>query len=400
LRFEFPSEIINEGKIKIRVPQLKAFIREPSEYAPSKAPVFYNPAMEMNRDLATLILQAYQRNMKRELALCEPLAGCGVRSLRLAIEVRGVNKVILNDISAEAAKLAQYNAHLNCLDNKVDVANEDANLLLSRYAAPRKRFDYIDIDPFGSPIPYLDSTLRALRDGGLLALTATDMAPLCGVHPKACLRRYGGKPLRTEYSHELALRLLIGCLASQAAKHDMGVQLLFSYSEYNYVRVYARVAYGAKAADASIQKIGCILHCFSCFHREWQPRITPLREECPECGSKLQPAGPLWLGALWDRVYCEAVENEARWRNLRNKIAIRRLVSHALKELDAPITYYVVDRLCDKFNLPIPSMSKIITELKRQGFQVVATHFSSRGFRTDAPATVVMKSITYLSRGD
>ncbi len=196
--FGFPTEAVKEGEVEFLAPRLKAFVKEAWEYAPSKAPVFYNPAMEMNRDLAVLMLQTYQRPINRELAACEPMAGCGVRGIRLAREVEGVRKVVLNDINLAGTRLAEFNVNLNGLTDKVQVDNKDANFLLSSYAAPRKRFDYVDIDPFGSPVPYIDSALRALRNGGLLALTATDMAPLCGVHAKACLRKYGGKPLRTE----------------------------------------------------------------------------------------------------------------------------------------------------------------------------------------------------------
>jgi tRNA (guanine26-N2/guanine27-N2)-dimethyltransferase len=149
----------------------------------------------------------------------------------LAEEVNGVRKVVLSDISAEAVRLTRFNIASNKLAEIVSAVHEDANLLLSRHAAPRKRFDFIDIDPFGPPVPYLDSAVRALRDGGMLAMTATDMAPLCGVHPKACIRKYGGKPLRTEYCHELAVRLLVGCLVMTAAKHAIGVKVAFSHSK-------------------------------------------------------------------------------------------------------------------------------------------------------------------------
>jgi len=399
LSFKFPTEKVNEGKVKILTPKLEAFVKEAWEYAPSKAPVFYNPAMELNRDLAALALQVYQKRVKRELVVCEPLAGCGVRSIRLATEVEGVRRVVMNDISLEAASLAEFNVKFNNLTERVVVANQDANLVLSRYAAPRRRFDYIDIDPFGSPVPYLDSALRALRNGGLLALTATDMAPLCGVHPKACVRKYGGKPLRTEYCHELAVRLLIGCLASLAAKHDVGVLPLLSYSAYNHVRTYTTVGYGAKQADRSLENMGYILHCFSCFHRENQEGIiSPLKRDCPECGSKLQTAGPLWLGPLWNAKFCVEMKDEVMGRKLRNEAKIHQMISLIISEAEAPITYYAVDKLCDKFNLPIPRLSKIIFELRRLGFQAVATHFSSKTVRTDAPARVVREIVTKLAR--
>lgn len=397
--FEFPTETVKEGKVRILVPRLEAFVEEAWEYAPSKAPVFYNPAMELNRDLAVLALQVYQRMVNRELVGCEPLAGCGVRCVRIATEVEGVRKVVVNDISFEAAKLAEFNVTLNNLKEKIDVVNEDANLLLSRYAAPRKRFDFVDIDPFGSPVPYLDSALRALRNGGLLALTATDMAPLCGVHPKACLRKYGGKPLRTEYCHELAIRLLIGCLANLAAKHDVGVHPVFSYSTYNHVRTYAIVAYSAEQTDKSIQNMGYILHCFTCFHRENQRGIAlPLKQDCLECGSKLQIAGPLWLGPLWDKKFCISIRDETKKRNLNNNARIHQIISLTIGEAEAPTTFYVIDKICDKFNIPIPSLSKIIIELRTSGFQAVTTHFKSRGVRTDAPASVVREIVTKLTK--
>ena len=399
MSFGFPTEMVNEGNVEVLVPRLKAFVREAWEYAPSKAPVFYNPAMALNRDLAVLALQAYHKLVKRELEACEPLGGCGVRGIRLAKEVEGVRRVVVNDISSKATTLVEFNVKLNNLADKVSVANEDANLLLSRHAAPRKRFDYVDVDPFGSPVPYMDSALRALRNGGLLALTATDMAPLCGVHPKACIRKYGGKPLRTEYCHELAVRLLAGCLASMAAKHGIGVSPLFSYSDYNYVRTYAMTSYGAKQADKSIQEMGFILHCFSCFHRESLKGLTSLlRRDCPECGSKLQVAGPLWLDSLWDDKFCSKLSDEVEARNLPNKAKIRNLLMLITKEIEAPITYYAIDKLCDEFNLPVPSLSRVFTELEKGGFQAVPTHFNRKAVRTDASATALRKTVTMLSK--
>lgn len=396
--FDFPIEFVKEGRVDVLVPKLEAFVKEAWEYAPSKAPVFYNPAMELNRDLAVLAQQTYQRMIKRGVFACEPLTGCGVRGVRIAAEVEGVRRVVINDISPEAAKLARFNVEHNGLSERVSVTNEDANLLLSRHAGPRKRFDYIDVDPFGSPIPYVDSAVRALRNGGLLALTATDMAPLCGVHPKACVRRYGGKPLRTEYCHELAVRLLLGGLATTAAKHDIGIDPMFSYSVYNHIRTYTVVHYGARQADKSVQNMGYIHHCFGCLHREASKGIVPSSmQECPECGSKLSTAGPLWLGRLWDREFSINMKREAKEKILKHKKEILKLIFLSIGEVEAPVTYYVIDKICDKFNLPIPSMSRIVAELKKAGFQVGLTSFNSKAVRTDAPARFIRETVKGLS---
>ena len=398
LNFSFPTEIVEEGKVSVVVPKLSAYVKEAWEYAPSKAPVFYNPAMELNRDLAVLALQAYQKRLRREISVCEPLTGCGIRGVRFSVEVDGVRKVFVNDINPEAAKLAKFNVEHNGLAERVSVANEDANLFLSRYAAPRKRFDYIDVDPFGSPVPYLDAAVRALRDGGLLALTATDMAPLCGVHSKACVRKYGGKPLRTGYCHELAVRLLVGCLTTVAARHEIGIKVVFSHSTDHYIRAYAVAHYGARLADKSLRMMGYILHCFSCFHREKsEGMVSPLKIECPECGSKLNIAGPLWLGKILDEDFCSSMKREADGRRLKREKRILRLLSLVQEEAEASVTYYVIDKICDKLNLPVPPLIEVMDNIKKAGFQATPTHFNSRGVRTNAPANVVKEVITKLS---
>lgn len=56
-------------------------------------------------------------------------------------------------------------------------------------------WDLIDVDPFGSCLPFLEAALVGVRDGGLLAVAATDMAVLCGTrgsqvceHVVGCLK--------------------------------------------------------------------------------------------------------------------------------------------------------------------------------------------------------------------
>jgi tRNA (guanine26-N2/guanine27-N2)-dimethyltransferase len=388
LRFSFPTVNVTEGSVSVVVPKLEAFKRKPSDYAPAKSPVFFNPVMELNRDIAVLCLRVLQRILQRDLTVCEPLAGCGIRGIRFAREVDNITKVVINDISLEASKLAKWNVIKNCLDETITVENKDANDLLSDYAFPRHRFDYVDIDPFGSPMPFVEPALRSLRSKGLLALTATDLASLCGVYPRPCLRRYGGLPLRTEYCHELAIRLLTGAVAKSAAKLDLSVRIVFSYYVAHYVRVYLIVERGAKRADACLTQLGLIQHCFSCFHRETVDHPILLRSSiCPECHKKLSVAGPLWIGSLLDEYFSTQILEEA-WRKLP-KIRGRRVVkllTQLRQEVNSPRTFYVLDRICDSLNLPVPSVKRIITELQKKGYQANQTHFNPTAVKTDASA--------------
>lgn len=393
--FGFPTEIVQEGEVRVLVPKLRMFVKSSLEYAPSKAPVFYNPVMELNRDIAVVALQAYQEMLDRRISVCEPFAGCGVRGLRFAAEVAGVTDVLVNDINVKAFQLARFNARMNELEEKVVVKNEDANFLLNSHGAPRKRFDAIDIDPFGSPATYLDSTIRALRNGGLLALTATDLAPLCGVHSQACIRKYGGKPLRTEYCHELAVRLLAGSLAMTAAKHEIGVSIVFSHSANHYIRIYAIAKSGARKADENVKKMGYIFHCFKCLHREQFRKLFTIRHsvECGECGSKMEIAGPLWLGNIIDAGFCRSMENSATARPLKWGWKIRRLLNLAKGEAEAWPTYYVLDKICKKLSLPVPRVNEVIEKLEERRLQAVPTHFHTKGIKSGAPMTVIKEAI-------
>ncbi|MCJ7762185.1 tRNA (guanine(10)-N(2))-dimethyltransferase, partial [Candidatus Bathyarchaeota archaeon] len=317
----------------------------------------------------------------------DPLTGTGIRSIRFATEIQGVKKVVSGDINARSAKLAAHNIILNGLQEKVTVKHKDANRLLSDHGAPKMRFDVIDVDPFGTPVPFLESAIRALRNKGLLAATATDLAPLCGVHAKACLRKYGGKPLRTEYCQELAVRFLAGTIAKAAAKHDIGTNVLFSQCSDHYIRVYTQIAYGAQKADESIKTIGYILHCFNCLHRETAEKpFAKTIEKCPECGTPMDYAGPLWLGKIFDQQFCEAMQKENAHTAFKNHAKISKLLALAKDEAEAPITYYVLDKISQKIHLPMPSVAAFFQALRNNGFQAVPTHFNTRGVRTNAPA--------------
>jgi tRNA (guanine26-N2/guanine27-N2)-dimethyltransferase len=49
-----------------------------------------------------------------------------------------------------------------------------------------KRFTIIDLDPYGGPNKFLDGAIQSIEEGGLLMVTATDMAVLAGNSPESC----------------------------------------------------------------------------------------------------------------------------------------------------------------------------------------------------------------------
>ena len=333
LSFPYPTETVVEGAASILVPKLSLYAKD-AQYVPSLAPVFYNPRMRLNRDIAVLVLRAFQRRLGRALRVGEPLAGCGIRGIRLAREIAEVESIALNDLNPSAARLTERNIADNSVAGKVTVTNLDANTFLALRAAPKQRFDAVDVDPYGSPAPFLESALRALSNKGLLAATATDTAPLCGVNPKACLRKYQGKPLRTEYCRELGIRLILNAIVLTAARHDLGTRVLLTHATDHYLRVYVQVTHGAQRADASIDQLGYVVHCFHCLYRSWTHGLTALLDlECPVCGERMNYAGPLWLGPLVEGEFCKEMLDDAEDALLESRASrlLRSLVRRLMR---------------------------------------------------------------------
>lgn len=42
------------------------------------------------------------------------------------------------------------------------------------------RVDVVDLDPYGTAAPFVDAAIGCIADGGLLAVTCTDLAVLAG----------------------------------------------------------------------------------------------------------------------------------------------------------------------------------------------------------------------------
>ena len=88
---EYKIISIEEGLTKIEFPEF--------DKVSSDAPVFYNPHMELNRDLSILAIQVFQKQENRNIDICDLFGGSGIRGIRYKNEIDGVENVAINDIS-------------------------------------------------------------------------------------------------------------------------------------------------------------------------------------------------------------------------------------------------------------------------------------------------------------
>ena len=364
---ESMDEIV-EGSTRLVVPR-----RSMTEKVPPMKPVFFNPRARLNRDLSLIAYGAFLRNFAGTKIFLDGLAGTGARGLRVANEL-DADSVTVNDLNPSAVRLARDSARINHIAN-IEFSENEACRFLSSHSEGGKRGAIVDVDPFGSPAPFFDCSLRATIDGGMLSCTATDLQVLNGLFQDACKRRYGGIPRRVEYGNEMAIRLILGCLRAVAGRLGMGVYPLFVESDMHYYRTYVRVANRPDQRE----NLGFILHCYNCIHRE----ISSFAEKkCRLCGSEIKAAGPLWTGGLFEK---EFVQDMLRMvPELMVDKGCEKMVANALLESEMPGTYYTSDEIAAKTKSSPPKLNDIIAGLQRNGFMAGPTAFNPTGFRTDA----------------
>jgi tRNA (guanine26-N2/guanine27-N2)-dimethyltransferase len=366
-------KIITEGNTRLYVPMEGSFGKRASG-GDKKPPVFYNPHMKLNRSLCVLFMKA----AGEEYVFADVLAGGGAKGLRVACE--SGNKVYLNDANQDAFETIKRNAKLNSVD--VGISNLDAN----RFTLENKGlFDFIDIDPFGSPVPFIDSALLSMKKFGYVGATATDTATLCGVYPTTCFRRYQAWPLRSEFCHEVGLRILIGYLARSGAKYDRGIHPIISHSTRHYFRLYVEMRKGVRFAESSINALGYLYYCPKCKGFSYETGFQPSERSCG-CGEKMKTSGPLWLGDINDR---SILDRMLSFPQTRDTIKLLRLLSD---ELSAPF-YYDIHALSKEVGVTAPAMQMIIREIEKMGFAASRTHFSGVGIKTKAPVNVVKEAL-------
>ena len=370
---EYKIKSIEEGLTKIEFPEF--------EKVSSQAPVFYNPHMELNRDLSILAIQVFQKEQNREINICDLFGGSGIRGIRYKNEIDGVGEVSINDISETANHYERHNIELNNLSD-IEVYQHDASMFLRM---KRGEFDVIDIDPFGTPSPFIDSAGYCARRDSLLCVTATDTSALCGTYEEPCIRKYNAKPYKSEYCHENGIRILAGFVALTLSKYAKCIEVKMSHSTEHYMRLYLEIKKGSKKTDESLKNIGYISHCKNCLHRQTSNGLaSPIDEVCPVCGEKLVHAGPLWLGSIQDEDFIQKMIDETGNKKINSEKEALKLLSKCLVESDAPATFYDVHSICKALKISAPKFDLILNELEKEGFKAIKTHYNPLGIKSDA----------------
>lgn len=405
----FDVQEISEGKANVLLPKS----------------VFYNPVQEFNRDLtisiiswfaATHLEESKKKTFKSKgvsgtstednsqalnsngapgsnstddhpglvgagirheggVKIFEGLAASGLRSIRFGLEVPGVQEIVANDFDRNAVEFIEKNITKNNLNGLVRSSYSDASSVMHQHKDPSKRFDVIDLDPYGSSAQFLDAAVQAVGEGGLLCITCTDAAVLCGNAGEACFAKYGSMSLRGKFCHEMALRILLHSIESNANRHSRYIVPLLSLSIDFYVRVFVRVYTGQKQVKMSVTKTSMVYHCTGCGSFSLQPLAIaiptkggnhkfvpgtgpPVGAHCEHCSHKHQIGGPMWSAPIHDSSFLDVMLSRLQSGSTLYKTSERMvgMLSVAKEELQEVPLYYVLDDVCSVLHCSPPNM--------------------------------------------
>ncbi|XP_053195426.1 LOW QUALITY PROTEIN: tRNA (guanine(26)-N(2))-dimethyltransferase [Scomber japonicus] len=427
---------------------------------PSANEVFYNPVQEFNRDLTCAVITEFARDVlaqrgvkvvvpgekervvvslseetneadaqtetvekngaeepavtatagekcERGLRVLEGLAASGLRSVRFALEVPGLQSVTANDFSAKAAALIARNAEYNKVNHLLKASCRDASMLMYEMRGKKERYDVIDLDPYGSPAGFLDAAVQAVSEGGLLCVTCTDMAVMAGNSGETCYSKYGSVSIKAKYCHEMALRIILHSLDQRAGVYQRYIQPLLSVSVDFYIRVFVRVFTGQATVKNSASKQALVYNCVGCgsFYLQRMGRRTsngkhmkysaatgpPVGPEWEHCGQRHQFGGPLWAEPIHDSSFVQKVlsavsGNPSRFGTSKR---IEGMLSMMTEELEDVPLYYTVDSLSSTIHCNTPPLLQFRSALLHAGHRVSLAHACKNAIKTDAPPAAI-----------
>ncbi len=360
---------INEGKARLNISTGKIS---------KKLPVFYNPDMELNRSISIALLNSVS-NKDMQIAL--PLAGSGIRGIRFLLELKKskIKNIGFNDMNQKAIDSIKTNLELNKIkiSDKINIHNKDANLFILE----SNGFDYVDIDPFGSPNFLLDSACKRMARGGILAVTATDTGALAGTFKAAGIRKYWAKPMKNELMHETALRILIRKVQLIAAQYEKALIPIYCHATLHYDRVYFKVEKGRQKADALLKEHKYILYCDKCMER----KVSEYNLSVCSCGNKFSYAGPLWAGKLWDPKLALKMAKDSH-------VKLLNIISNESKINS--IGFYDIHKLAKLYGFAIPRIDLLVDMVIKKGYKASRTHFSGYSIRSDIGLKQLVELLT------
>lgn len=367
---------IVEGSTRLFVPEVSISSKVPPSY-----PAFYNKLAKINRDISVAVVSSSKGRTYADL-----MCGIGARSVRIAFESGKELSFLANDINKRAVLACKKNSRVNDVEKLFSFKSQDVKILLSKLIVHGDMYDYVDIDPFGSPARYIQDSVQVLNDDGILSVTATDTAVLCGSKTKTLKRRYHSSMVENSFKHEAGIRILAGFISRIAGIVDIAINPVLCHSTNHYIRVYCKIKRSACLSEKNIQAIGYILRCKSCNEFFSSSRI----ERCSFCSSETLATGPLWISELLD---FELIRKTRKSLTAKGYREAAKIISLIQESKSFPPYSFSIEEASSLLQKPTPSFEKVKKILEDMGYRVVKQPYEKTGIKTDAPYRDFLKAV-------
>lgn len=374
--------------------------REGAAYVCTKG-AFFRESSRMGRDLAILAAIAHKRT-HHSLRILDAMTGSGIRPIRYALEANA-DFIWANEGNWELHNLLQSNLSKHLDANRYSITHEDANALFFNRHQHKDFYDLIDIDNFGSPTPTLDTSLWAIKLGGLLYLTSTDGRATSGHAPDKSLQTYSAYTRTHPAVHEQGLRLLIGAAVQRAAARGLGAQPVFAYYHGDVNRVMMRIT---RQSTWKTERYGFLSYCHSC--GQFQTLSWKKLGKGSRCACQAQAApvvsGPMWLGPLHnttelaamteiviEKIVDASFTEKDRWQQCQKLLQVMQ------SEAEQPPYHYTLADIGRRGKSDIPARTSLIMALRQQGFEATRTHINPQAIKTSATMADCVRLAQWLS---
>ena len=115
-------------------------------------------------------------------------------------------------------------------------------------------------------------------------------------------------------------------------------------------------------------------------------------EICKICYSKLNVAGPLWIGQLFEKEFVMKM-NEMVPKLVVDK-RCEKILEKCILESEMPPIYYTLDEIASKMKKSPLKMKNMIIKLQDAGFVASTTSLNPNGFRTDCSIDEILKLLS------
>ena len=383
----------------------------------------------------------------------DALSATGLRALRYANEIPFTTSITANDLLPAATKTIKLNVEHNKLEEKIKAVTGNAvthmyNLVGENCkdsqgrTVPSKKYDVIDLDPYGTAVPFLDAAVQSVRDdGGLLCVTCTDAGVWASNgYPEKAYSLYGGVTIKGMHSHEGGLRLILHSIATTAARYGLAMEPLLSLSIDFYARVFVRIHKSPADVKFLAGKTMVVYNCDQgCgawttqmvaknklsqnktgkgyFWKHVFEQAPSTSETCVHCGMKTHMAGPMYAGPLHSPEFINRILDglpSVSKDTYHTTDRIEGMLSMALEETLPPVEessnsptltsktkrwdpaaidhypfFFIPSVLAKVVHCITPHENALRGALRHLGYRVTRSHTKPGSIKTDAPWSVV-----------